>query len=144
MLDLRVITGTWQQCADQARPIRHQVFVIEQNVPPELELDDHDTVSDHALAYGADGLAIGTGRLLPDGHIGRVAVLPNWRGQGVGEKIMQALVARARTHGMAQVELSAQCHARAFYEKLGFVAFGSTYQEAGIEHIAMKLPLGGR
>jgi predicted GNAT family N-acyltransferase len=144
MHDFRVITGTWQHCADQARPIRHQVFVVEQNVPPELELDDQDAVSDHALAYADDGQAIGTGRLLPDGHIGRVAVLPKWRGQGAGEKIMQALVAQARTRRMAQVELSAQCHARAFYEKLGFTAFGSTYQEAGIEHIAMKLPLAGR
>jgi predicted GNAT family N-acyltransferase len=138
MSSFRVLTGNWQQCNQHAKPIRHQVFVLEQKVPPELELDDHDATAVHALVYATGGEAVGTGRLLPDGHIGRVAVLQAWRGQGVGAMIMRALVEHARQQGYPQLELSAQCHARSFYENLGFQAFGDTYQEAGIEHIAMK------
>lgn len=138
MNGIRVFTGNWQQCSQHAKPIRHQVFVLEQNVPPELELDDYDATAVHALVYAPGGEAVGTGRLLPDGHIGRVAVLQAWRGQGVGALIMHALVDHARQQGYAELELSAQCHAQSFYENLGFKAFGDTYQEAGIGHVAMR------
>lgn len=134
-----VIVGSWADLQARAQAIRFQVFVQEQQVPPELELDEFDAVSVHALAFSPSGEPIGTGRLLPDGHIGRVAVLPEWRHSGVGARIMRTLLNEARIRGMAFVELSAQSHARRFYENLGFNAVGEPYLEAGIEHIAMKM-----
>lgn len=120
--------------------IRYQVFVEEQQVPPDLELDDWDAVSTHALAW-QETTPVGTGRLLPDGHIGRVAVLPALRGRGVGKAIMACLIQAAQAGGYARVELSAQCHAQPFYTKLGFQPEGSVYSEAGIDHIKMSLSL---
>lgn len=131
----------WDQARAAAGPVRHQVFVIEQNVPPELEMDDYDAVCRHALAFDASGAAIGTGRLLPDGHIGRMAVLSHVRGSGVGSALLEALLNEARRLEYPEVVLSAQYHARGFYERHGFQARGDTYQEAGIEHIEMRLPL---
>jgi len=131
--------GSWAALRAQAQPIRFQVFVQEQQVPPKLELDEFDAVSAHALALDPAGKPVGTGRLLPDGHIGRVAVLPPWRNAGIGARIMRALLNEARRQGLSTVELSAQCHARRFYENLGFTAVGSVYMEAGIEHIAMRM-----
>ena len=103
-----------------AAPIRFAVFVEEQGVPREIELDEMDAACIHALAY-LDGKAIGTGRLLPDGHIGRMAVLKEWRGHGVGSRILNALVEQARRRGDREVALSAQVHALAFYRAHGFV-----------------------
>lgn len=136
---VRVVAGNWQQCGHDAMPVRHEVFIVEQQVPPELELDEFDAVSTHVVLYSQAGQAVATGRLLPDGHIGRVAVLKPWRGRGLGRKIMLALMQRARQQGLSGVVLSAQHHARSFYEDLGFQAEGGIYMEAGIEHIAMKL-----
>lgn len=138
--DERVVRiGSWAALRAQAQPIRFQVFVQEQQVPPKLELDEFDAISAHALALDPVGKPVGTGRLLPDGHIGRVAVLPPWRNAGIGARIMRALLNEARRQGLSTVELSAQCHARRFYENLGFTAVGSVYMEAGIEHIAMRM-----
>lgn len=124
-----------------AREVRYTVFVQEQNVPESLELDEFDSVSLHVLALDANGYAVGTGRLLPDGHIGRVAVLKQLRGYGVGASIMRALMNAARDHGHTGVELSAQCHAAQFYERLGFKQYGDVYQEAGIAHVFMRCDL---
>lgn len=136
---IQVVVGTWQACRHDAMPVRHEVFVIEQQVPPELELDEFDAISTHVVAYSKTNEPVGTGRLLPDGHIGRVAVLKPWRGQGIGRQIMQALMHQARQQQLPGVELSAQYHARSFYEDMGFQAEGDIYMEAGIEHIAMRL-----
>ncbi|HEY9532672.1 MAG TPA: GNAT family N-acetyltransferase [Burkholderiales bacterium] len=123
-----------------AAPIRFAVFVEEQGVPREIELDEMDAACIHALAY-LDGKAIGTGRLLPDGHIGRMAVLRKWRGHGVGSRILNALVEQARRRGDREVALSAQVHALAFYRAHGFVEEGGEYLEAGIRHQAMRRSL---
>jgi predicted GNAT family N-acyltransferase len=131
----------WAAARTAARPVREAVFVHEQGVPLELEYDDLDPVSDHVLALDADGRGIGTGRLIPDGRIGRMAVLPPARGQGVGAAILACLVARARERGMAGVVLSAQQHAVPFYARHGFAAEGDTYIEAGIPHVKMRRPL---
>lgn len=131
-------TGRWASLGADAAKVRYQVFVVEQNVPVSIERDVHDGECVHVVAYDERGRAIGTGRLLPDGHIGRMAVLPTWRGKGVGSKMLQALVAAARQQNYAEVVLSAQVHARAFYEHHGFVAEGLPYEEAGIEHILMR------
>ncbi|MET4727255.1 putative GNAT family N-acyltransferase [Lysobacter enzymogenes] len=126
------------------RAVREAVFVREQNVPLELELDaERDPQCQHVLAFDADGEPIGTGRLTPDRRIGRMAVLAAWRGRGVGEALLQALVARARALGWREVSLHSQASAIGFYARQGFLPFGPRFEEAGgIEHLAMYRLLG--
>ena len=131
----------WRAAQAEAKRIRVTVFVEEQGVPAELEMDDNDAASLHALAY-ADGRAIGTGRLLPDGHIGRMAVLKEWRGRGAGRSLLRRLIDAARQRGHREVALSAQVHALEFYRAEGFEPEGAIYEEAGIPHQAMRLRLG--
>ena len=133
----RVELMNWEQAQPVAGPLRFAIFVGEQNVPSGIELDDQDEHCMHAVAYDADGKAIGTGRLLPDGHIGRMAVVKEWRRRGIGAEIMAALMAEARSRGHKQVALSAQLQAAEFYRELGFVAEGKVYPEAGILHQKM-------
>lgn len=130
--------GAWAMQQKDAQPIRYEVFVIEQNVPAELEWDDMDKVCLHAVAYDEQGQAIGTGRLLPDGHIGRMAVRKVARGTGVGGALLEALMARAKERGDRSVLLSAQTHAESFYLRYGFVRQGEEFMEAGIPHIHMR------
>jgi len=139
---IRVELMEWDKAQPIAGPIRFAIFVGEQNVPPGIELDELDAKCLHAVAYDPDGKAIGTGRLLPDGHIGRMAVVKDWRRQGVGAEILEALVAKAARRGYAEVVLSAQLQAAEFYRAHGFVAEGKVYQEAGILHQAMRRILG--
>lgn len=134
---LTVRLGSWNELSAQASPIRFTVFVDEQKVPVELELDEFDPLSCHALALAGDE-AIGTGRLLPDGHIGRMAVLAGWRGRGVGALLLQALIDEAQRRGMARVVLNAQTHALGFYARFGFVPEGEEYEEAGLPHRTMS------
>lgn len=129
--------GSWEELQGDATPIRFEVFVDEQGVPPEIELDDMDPICLHAVAYDAQGVALGTGRLLPDGHIGRMAVRQPARGTGLGGQLLQALVEAGLRQGHTALILHAQCHARSFYERHGFQAEGEPFQEAGIAHIAM-------
>lgn len=129
--------GDWAAMQADAKPIRMEVFVREQNVPAELEMDDNDAVCLHAVAYDASGAPLGTGRLLPDGHIGRMAVLRSARGSGVGGAILQGLMAKARERGDGKVVLSAQTHAAEFYLAHGFAMAGDVFYEAGIPHIEM-------
>jgi len=137
---LQIELHDWERAHAEASRIRLAVFVQEQNVPREIEMDAHDAVSVHALAYDS-GTAVGTGRLLPDGHIGRMAVLREHRARGVGAAILTRLVAEARRLGMREVVLSAQTHALGFYRKQGFVPSGGVYMEAGIPHQEMRLGL---
>jgi predicted GNAT family N-acyltransferase len=128
---------TWDEARPHASPIRFTVFVEEQGVPRDIELDEQDAVSVHAVVFEKDK-AVATGRLLPDGHIGRMAVLKDWRNRGIGGLMLQKLVERAKSRGDREVVLSAQVHAAAFYRAHGFVEEGSEYLEAGIRHQAMK------
>ncbi len=134
---VRVELMSWEQAQPVAGPLRFAIFVGEQNVPSGIELDDMDAKCMHAVAYDVDNKAIGTGRLLPDGHIGRMAVVKEWRRRGIGAEIMAALMAEARKRGHKQVALSAQLQAAEFYRELGFVAEGKVYPEAGILHQKM-------
>lgn len=138
MLEIRLLD--WRAAQAEAKPIRFEVFVDEQRVPAEIELDEHDAHCVHALAY-VDLSAVGTGRLLPDGHVGRMAVLKAYRGKGVGKALLRALVEAARKRGHREVMLSAQVHAAGFYRAEGFEPEGAVYEEAGIPHQAMRLRL---
>jgi hypothetical protein len=129
---------SWADAREDAGRVRFAVFVEEQCVPPEIELDEWDSASDHALATDDTGRVIATGRLLPDGHIGRMAVLQQWRGQGVGAKILATLLGRAAERGMKCVMLNAQTQARGFYARFGFTQVGAEFMEAGIPHVAME------
>ena len=129
---------TWEQAQPVAGPLRFAIFVGEQNVPAGIELDDLDANCVHAVAFDVDGKAIGTGRLLPDGHIGRMAVVMEWRRRGIGAEILDALTAEAGKRGHTEVVLSAQLQAMEFYREHGFVAEGKVYEEAGILHQAMR------
>ncbi len=128
----------WERARPRALLIRELVFVQEQGVPVEIELDEFDPLSEHAIAISRAGEVVGTGRLLPDGHIGRMAVLKAWRGKGVGKLLLEALVRRAIERGFGAAMLNAQIHAKAFYEKAGFTTEGDPFIEAGIAHVAMR------
>jgi predicted GNAT family N-acyltransferase len=127
----------WDTARAEASRIRMAVFVEEQRVPAEIEMDDQDAACVHALAY-VQGTVVGTGRLLPDGHIGRMAVLRGYRASGVGGAILACLVAEARRRGMTELVLSAQTHAIGFYRKHGFREAGAIFEEAGIPHQEMR------
>lgn len=135
---LRVAVGSWADLGPEAGRIRFEVFVQEQGVALEEELDPGDARCVHAVAYAADGQAVGTGRLLPDGHIGRMAVRRPWRGQGAGSLLLEALMDAARQRGDREVVLAAQLHARPFYARHGFVEEGETFMDAGIPHRLMR------
>jgi predicted GNAT family N-acyltransferase len=130
----------WEKARAHASPIRFRVFVEEQGVPREIELDEHDPLCLHAVAF-MEGKAVATGRLLADGHIGRMAVLEAWRGRGIGAAVLDALIKAALKRGHKEVALSAQVHAVPFYRAQGFVPVGEEYLEAGIRHQAMTRAL---
>ena len=130
----------WHECEAQASPIREIVFINEQNVSEEEERDGRDTECVHAVAW-LDGKAIGTGRLLPEGSIGRMAVLSEYRGLKVGSLLLTALVEAARDKGYPEVQLAAQEHALQFYLKHGFIPEGERFFEAGIAHVQMRKSL---
>ena len=133
---VRVVT--WQDAADVLQDIRRRVFIEEQRVPPDLERDGTDTQCVHVLAETDAGESIGTGRLRSDGRIGRMAVLAEHRGCGVGAAVLRALCDEARARGLRELELHAQISARGFYERAGWKAHGGEYLEAGIAHVDMR------
>lgn len=136
----RIELLTWEEARALAAPIRLVVFVKEQGVPPELEMDEMDARCVHALAFDGER-AIATGRLLPDAHIGRMAVLQEFRGKGVGGAVLTKLMEAAKSRGDREVVLSAQVHALPFYAAYGFTPFSEVYEEAGIPHRDMRRPL---
>ena len=138
---MRIELGDWETMRLWAEPLRFAVFVEEQNVPAEVELDSFDVLSVHAVVFDASGDAVGTGRLLPDGHIGRMAVAQSARRAGVGSALLIALMDEARRSGHAQALLSAQTHATGFYRKHGYSVQGSEYDDAGIPHVDMRCAL---
>lgn len=123
--------------------IRFEVFVNEQGVDPKLEVDGRDSECLHAVAFDNDK-PVGTGRLLPDGHIGRMAVLKEYRSKGIGRLLLLRLIEAARENDWEELHLSSQIRAVPFYEKFGFKRFGKVYPEAGIDHVDMRLDLEWR
>lgn len=135
----RICVVNWQDKAVALRDIRTAVFIYEQQVPEDLEWDEFDPVSLHVLALNSNDQPIGTARLLPDGHIGRMAVLKEWRGKGVGSAMLQRILEESSHRGMQKAMLNAQIAAIKFYEKFGFQVSGEEFMEAGIPHIKMIL-----
>jgi predicted GNAT family N-acyltransferase len=129
----------WETAGDALLSVRQIVFVEEQGVAEEEERDEHDASSIHFLARDGSGNPIGTARLLPSARIGRVAVLREWRGRGLGRALMNAVVAETRRRGMLRPHLHAQVQTISFYESLGFVISGDEFEEAGIVHREMEL-----
>ena len=139
---IRVRTAHWPSDTEVILALRTAVFVDEQRVPPEDEIDGRDPDSLHVVAETHAGTVIGTGRLLPEGRIGRMAVASDWRGRGVGRLLLRALIEEARARGIERVTLHAQVTAIGFYERSGFAAHGPVCDDAGIAHRAMSLELG--
>jgi predicted GNAT family N-acyltransferase len=137
----RLVIGDWDSVREHAQALRIEVFVVEQGVPVELEWDEADEVSLHAVAYDDEGQPVATGRLLPDGHIGRMAVRKSARGQGIGAEVLSALLAEAQRLGYGELVLHAQTHAKGFYLKHGFAQNGGEFMEAGIPHVRMHLSI---
>ncbi|HEY5802538.1 MAG TPA: GNAT family N-acetyltransferase [Lysobacter sp.] len=125
----------------ELRVVRDAVFVQEQGVPVEIERDALDPLCVHVIARDDRGQPIGTGRLTPDHRIGRMAVLPDWRGKGVGDALLCALLAQARQLGWLKVSLHAQVAAIVFYARQGFLPYGERFVEAGLDHQSMHLEL---
>jgi len=134
-------SASWQ--ADRARLefVRRQVFIIEQNIPESEEWDNADENSSHVLAFSEKRDVVGTGRLEPTGKIARLAVLGEYRGQGVGSAMLIRLVEEARQRGFDQVYLHAQTHALSFYKKFGFVSDEEIFSEGGVPHVLARLNL---
>lgn len=132
-----IAPADWPGDAGAIRTIREAVFVHELGVPVELEWDGLDPDCAHLLAYDMEGNPIGTARMQADGHIGRMAVLPAWRGRGVGGALLLMLIELAAAHELDEVYLDAQTAAAGFYHLHGFIASGDEFSAAGIPHIRM-------
>ena len=141
MKSFAVRIATWQDDALALRGIRETVFILEQHVPIELEWDGLDAGCLHVLAADSAGNPIGTARLLPDGHIGRMAVLKEWRGRGVGSALLRLLLKEVKKRQLRLVILNAQTSAAGFYAKFGFQTVGEEFMDAGIPHVKMVLKL---
>lgn len=143
MVELR--SGNWNDLGRLAERLRMEVFVKEQGVPREIEIDEFDTMCRHVVVVNRLGHAVATGRLVSDApgvaRIGRMAVARELRGSRVGRQVLDALVQAARDRGDTHAVLHAQVHAQNFYARAGFVPEGAVYEEAGIDHITMRMTL---
>ena len=137
-----IITNFVSPYDSKIRKIRNRVFTIEQKIDASIDFDGRDADAIHALIE-IDGVPIATGRMLTDGHIGRMAVLQNWRGQGFGRMIIEALTAEAQKTNLSSVFLGAQIQVAEFYRKLGFQPCGDPFKEVGIDHLPMQKTIKG-
>jgi predicted GNAT family N-acyltransferase len=137
-MTINITLNNWNTQKDAARSVREKVFIVEQQIPLEMEWDKMDEQCLHTVATDEAGTPIGTGRLLPDGHIGRIAILTHARGTGVGKQLLQRLMQAAKERGDKRVVLSAQSQAEGFYLRIGFKVIGEAYMEVGIKHIDME------
>jgi predicted GNAT family N-acyltransferase len=140
-LAVHVLHVAFADQRERLRAVREAVFVDEQGVEQDLEWDGQDEDAEHFLALNEGGIAIGCARLLPSGQIGRMAVLADHRGQGIGRQLLDAAVTHAKERGFSEAFLHAQTHATEFYQQAGFEPRGPEFEEAGIPHIEMHLRL---
>lgn len=137
-MTLQTRTGTWAELQSDAKPIREQVFIQEQQIAAADEWDTQDEISQHFVVCDGEQV-IATARLLPNHSIGRVAVLASHRGQGIGKLLMQEIIQQARIQQRPLLQLSSQVHAMSFYQALGFQVCGEAYMDCGIPHIDMQM-----
>ncbi len=140
-MDIHVLHVQWSEQGERLSGLRERVFIEEQGVDRDIEWDGKDEIAEHFLALNEAGLAIGCARLLPEGQIGRMAVLAEHRQHGTGRRLLDLAVEHATTLGMNEVFLHAQTHAMNFYRKAGFQQTGDEFEEAGIPHVEMRLTL---
>lgn len=138
----RVEAVDYAQAQPELHAVRERVFVHEHGLPRDQERDALDPLSAHVIARDADGLPIGAGRLTPERMIGRMAVLPGWRGRGVGAAMLDMLLQLGRQRGWREVALAAHADAIAFYARHGFAPVGAPQSTAGIDQQTMRRPLG--
>jgi len=139
--DFFVEPANYQTDLEDLQHVRNWVFVVEQQIPPEVEFDELDPQCHHFLARDAQRQPIATGRLTADGRIGRMAVIREWRGQGVGQAVLRTLIEKARSLGLSRVNAHSQVGALGFYEKFGFSREGEVFSEAGIPHQRVHLQI---
>lgn len=139
MNDFVIAIVSWSDHQAELTSVRRTVFIEEQNVPESIELDGQDPDCFHVLASNTKGRPVGTARMDSKGKIGRMAVLHNYRRQGIGKKMIQALMDYGRENSITNFHVSSQVTAIEFYEKMGFEPFGEEFIEAAIMHINMKL-----
>ena len=140
MSEFTVVVGDWHSLQQHAKHIRELVFILEQDIAPEDEWDDQDPISIHFVVYDADQ-PIATARLLSNDHVGRVAVLKDYRSKGIGKLVMQEIIALAKQQQRKELILSSQVHATQFYSGLGFAVQGESYLDCGIPHVDMVMTL---
>ena len=134
--DIAIVNFSEKQA--EITSVRRTVFVEEQNVPESIDFDGSDTDFIHVLASDKNGLPVGTARINREGRIGRMAVLKNYRWQGIGRKMIQALMDYGRKNAITNFHVSSQVTAAGFYKKMGFEPTGKEFLEAGIKHINMN------
>ena len=139
MNDIDIAIVSWSDKQAEITSVRRAVFVEEQNVPESIEIDGKDSDCIHVLATDKKGRPVGTARMDGKGRIGRMAVLKNYRRQGIGRKMIQVLMDYRRKNSITDFHVSSQITAIGFYKKMGFEPFGEEFLEAGIKHINMKL-----
>lgn len=137
---MRVEIMGWDAAQKRASPLRFAAF-FEPDARPGVEVDAMDPQSVHAVAYDQAGKAVGTGRLLPDGQIGQLAVAKEWRRLGVGAALIEALVGEALKRGYADVTITAPLQAAEFYRAQGFAADGKVFKEGSILQQRMRKAL---
>ena len=135
-MDIRCVSGSYYELKKYVRQIRREVFIEEQVIPEDIEIDRNDERCHHVVIWQACHV-IGTGRIDRDGKIGRIAVKERHRRKGVGRVIMQEIELFALRHNFVRVYLHAQIPAISFYERLGYVACSASFSEANIEHKRM-------
>jgi len=140
-MDVHVVPVDWATNGDRLRRLREQVFIVEQGVPREIEWDGLDEDAHHFIALNAAGVPLGNARLLATGQIGRIAVVAEHRGKGIGRRLLDLAVDTAAQLGIRTVFLHAQAHAVDFYARAGFVSRGQQFEEAGIVHVEMSRDL---
>ena len=138
-MSFTIISANWHDHRNQLSVVRQQVFIKEQQVPEELEWDEYDEVSYHVLALDEENNPIGCGRLKTDGQIGRMAVVKQWRNQGIGTAILVKILQYAKSRHMTNIFLHAQTTAIPFYQHNGFILCSAEFMDAGIAHRTMKI-----
>lgn len=135
----KIRTATWQTDKALLGQVRETVFIEEQSVPVALEWDEWDEKAWHLLAIDQHGKPLGTARMLPTGQIGRMAVLKEYRHQGIGSELLKQAIDLAKAQQLAEIFLHAQTAVKPFYTRLGFISRGEEFLDAGIPHIEMYL-----